>query len=176
MRQMNSGSRGGAEGAEKRGKTSEEISGAIIDTAIDIHKNLGPGLLESVYETVLAHELEGRGYTVERQKAIDFTYKGHRFDEGFRCDLLVENLIVVELKSVEKMNPVHAKQLLTYLKLMNLEVGLLVNFGQETLRDGLKRIVNNYHPSAPSRLRVNSSFLSSAGDPLFVAGDQGGEG
>ena len=130
----------------------DEVSGIIVDAAYKVHTGLGPGLLESVYEAVLAHELEQRGLTVERQKPISFEYDGITFEEGFRVDLFVENRGVVELKSVEKIAPVHPKQLLTYLKLMHLPVGLLVNFGAATLKEGLQRIVNNYQPSKPSRL------------------------
>ncbi len=133
----------------------DEITGIIIDTSIDIHKELGPGLLESVYEVVLAKTLEMKSLKVERQKSIKFEFKGIYFDEGFRVDLLIENKVVIELKSVEKILPVHNKQLLTYLKLMNLEVGLLINFNSVLLKDGLHRIVNKHIPSASSKLRVN---------------------
>jgi iron complex transport system substrate-binding protein len=129
----------------------DEVSGLIVDAAYKVHTGLVPGLLESVYETVLARELERRGLTVERQKPISFEYDGITFEEGFRVDLLVENKVVVELKSVEKIAPVHPKQLLTYLKLMQLPVGLLINFGAATLKEGLQRIVNNYQPSKSSR-------------------------
>lgn len=133
----------------------DEITGIIIDEAIKVHRGLGPGLLESVYEVVLSRALEKRGLSVERQKAVSFEYDNIRFDEGFRVDLLVEECVVVELKSVEKLAPVHSKQLLTYLRLLNQPVGLLLNFGAPTLREGLHRIVNNLTPSASSRLRVN---------------------
>jgi GxxExxY protein len=133
----------------------DDITGIIIDEAMKIHKNLGPGLLESVYETILARMLELRGLRVKRQNAVTFEYEGILFEEGFRCDLLVNDCVVVELKSAEKNAPVYYKQLLTYLKLMKLEVGLLINFGTATLKEGLQRIVNNYHPSASPRLRVS---------------------
>jgi iron complex transport system substrate-binding protein len=133
----------------------DNITGAIIDEAIKIHKQLGPGLLESVYEVVLARLLERRGFRVERQKPIRFEFEGLIFEEGFRVDLLVEGMVVVELKSIESLAPVHAKQLLTYLRLMNLPVGLLINFGEPTLKAGLHRVVNNLAPSASPRLRVN---------------------
>ncbi len=135
----------------------DDITGEIVDAAMKIHKALGPGLLESVYEAVLARELERRGLRVERQKAISFEYDGMHFDEGFRVDLLVEGLIVVELKSLEKLAPVHSKQLLTYLRLMNLSVGLLINFGNALLKEGLHRIVNDLEPSTSQRLGVNQS-------------------
>jgi GxxExxY protein len=133
----------------------DDITGAIVDAAIKIHQDLGPGLLESVYEAVLARALERRGLRIERQKIIRFEYDGMVFEEGFRTDLLVEGCVVVELKSVEKLAPVHGKQLLTYLRLMNLPVGLLINFGAATVKEGLQRIVNNLSPSASPRLRVN---------------------
>lgn len=125
-----------------------EITGSIVDAAVKIHTALGPGLLESVYETVLARELEKRGLKVERQKTVSFEYDGIRFDEGLRVDLLVEDLVVVELKSVERFSPVHAKQVLTYLRLLHLPVGLLINFGCPTLKEGLKRIANQYKPES----------------------------
>lgn len=135
----------------------DDITGAVIDAAVKIHKGLGPGLLESVYEMVLARELERRGFHVERQKPVSFEYDGMNFDEGFRVDLLVEGCVVVELKSVENLAPVHSKQLLTYLRVLNLRVGLLLNFGAATLKEGLHRVVNNLRPSASPRLRVNQS-------------------
>ena len=103
----------------------------------------------------MERELAKRGLVVERQKIISFEYDGMRFDEGLKVDLLVERMVVVELKSVEKFAPVHAKQVLTYLRLLHLPVGLLINYGSPTLKEGLQRIVNNYQPSAASRLRVN---------------------
>ena len=133
----------------------DDITGAVVDVSLKLHKELGPGLLESVYEAVLARVLEKRGLRVERQKAIRFEYEELVFEEGFRVDLLVEGRVVVELKSVEQLAPVHSKQLLTYLRLLNLPVGLLINFGAATLKEGLHRVVNNLPPSASPRLRVN---------------------
>lgn len=133
----------------------EEISAIVVDTALQLHRDLGPGLLESVYEAVLAKLLEQRGLSVERQKSVPFNYQGIELNEGFRLDLLVDNQLIVELKSVESIHPVHPKQLLTYLRLMNLPLGLLINFGSPLLKDGLKRIVNNHTNFASSRLRVN---------------------
>lgn len=135
----------------------DEITGLVVDAAFKLHTRLGPGLLESVYEVVLARELERRGFTVERQKSVSFEYDGLQFDDAFRVDLLIEGCVVVELKSVETLAPVHSKQVLTYLRLLNLPVGLLINFGAATMKEGLHRIVNNYQPSlsAPPRLRVN---------------------
>jgi GxxExxY protein len=120
-----------------------EISGQIIDAAVHIHIKLGPGLLESVYERILAHELDKRGLAVERQVPVPIDYDNIRFEEGFRADLIIEKSVIVELKSVEAMAPVHSKQLLTYLKLMDYRLGLLINFGAPLLKDGIKRIVNN---------------------------------
>ncbi len=136
-------------------KELDDITGAIVDAALKIHMELGPGLLESVYEVVLARALERRGFRVERQKVIRFEYDGMVFEEGFRTDLLVEGCVVLELKSVEKLAPVHSKQVLSYLRLMHLQVGLLINFGAATLKEGLHRIVNNLPTSASPRLRVN---------------------
>ena len=119
-----------------------EITAAIVDAALQIHKDLGPGLLESVYEAVLAKKLEARGLRVERQKPLRFEYDDLVFDEGFRMDLLVEDQVVVELKSVEQTAPVHKKQLLTYLKLAKRPAGLLINFGGATLKEGITRVIN----------------------------------
>jgi len=138
-------------------KNLDDITGAIVDTAMKIHIDLGPGLLESVYEMILAKALQKRGYTVERQKAITFEYDGILFEDGFRADLLVEGQVIIELKSVEKLNPVHSKQLLTYMRLMNLPVGFLMNFGAATLKEGLHRVVNSLPSSASPRLRVNQN-------------------
>jgi GxxExxY protein len=118
------------------------ISGLIVDAAVSVHTKLGPGLLESVYARILAHELGKRGLSVESEVPVPVVYDGLKFEEGFRADLIVENSIVVELKSVETLAPVHAKQLLTYLKLLNFRLGLLLNFGAPLLKDGIKRIAN----------------------------------
>jgi len=133
----------------------DDITGAVIDAAMKIHRELGPGLLESVYELVLARELERRGFRVERQRPVRIEYDGFLFEEGFRADLVVDKRVIVELKSVECLAPVHSKQLLTYLRLMHLEVGLLINFGNATLKEGLHRVVNGLSPSASPRPRVN---------------------
>lgn len=139
-----------------RGKLNvEEISAEVVDAAFHLHKNLGPGLLESVYEVVLAKALEKRGLKVERQKSIPIEFDGILFDEGFRADLLVEGIFLVELKSVENLIPVHGKQVLTYLRLLKLPLGLLINFGSATFKEGIKRIVNQHQNFASSRLRVN---------------------
>jgi GxxExxY protein len=120
------------------------ISGEVIDLAIRLHKALGPGLLETVYETLLAAKLEEAGYHVARQRAIDIEFEGIRFEAAFRADIIVNNQLIIEIKSLEKLNPVHAKQLLTYLRLTKQPVGLLINFGGVTLKEGIKRLVNDY--------------------------------
>jgi GxxExxY protein len=119
-----------------------DISAVVLDAAIAVHRALGPGLLESVYEVALAHVLRQRGLAVTRQVPISITFEGITFDEGFRADLIVENLVLVELKSLERMAPVHKKVVLTYLRLSGMRLGLLVNFGAPVLKDGFKRLVN----------------------------------
>jgi len=119
-----------------------QVSGQIVDAAFHIHSKLGPGLLESVYEVILAKELERRGLFIERQKAVPIEFEGLHFEEGFRADLIVERAIVVELKSAETLAPGHYKQVLTYLRLLDYRLGLLINFGASLLKDGIKRIVN----------------------------------
>jgi len=122
--------------------TENEIAKIVVDSAFQIHKRLGPGLLESVYEIVLAHVLKKRGLKVERQVPVAIVFEGIRFDEGFRADLIIGDKVIVELKSVEKVMPVHKKQLLTYLRLAGKRLGLLINFGSELIRDGISRVVN----------------------------------
>jgi len=124
------------------GMKENDISKLILDSAFVVHTKLGPGLLESVYEVVLAHELRKSGLTVERQKPMPITYDGIRFDEAFRADLVVGEKVIVELKSVSTTTPVHAKQLLTQLRLSGLKLGLLINFGEAHLRNGIKRLIN----------------------------------
>jgi len=119
-----------------------QVAKQIVDTAYNIHVKLGPGLLESVYEVVLANELKKRGLFVERQKPIPIHYEEITFEEGFRADLIVANLVIVELKSVETVIPVHKKQLLTYLRLADKRLGLLINFGSALFKDGIFRVVN----------------------------------
>ena len=128
------------------------ITGEIVDTAYRIHSELGPGLLETVYETVLERALARRGLRVERQKRISFEFDGMRFEDAFCVDLLVEDRVVVELKSVEKLAPVHAKQVLTYLRLLDLPIGLLINFGAARIKDGIQRIANPRATTAPDIL------------------------
>ena len=122
--------------------TENEIAKQILDAAFAVHTKLGPGLLESVYEVVLAYELQKRGLTTERQKPMPILYDNIRFDEAFRSDLVVNGKVIVELKSVEALLPVHAKQLLTQLRLSGLKLGLLINFGEAHLKNGIKRIIN----------------------------------
>ena len=122
----------------------KDITKDIVDASVKLHKKIGPGLLESVYETILAAELQRRGHTVERQKEISFDYDGLHFDKCFRIDILVDDSVIVELKSTEKMAPVYAKQLKTYLVLAEKTVGLVLNFGMPTMVEGIVRIVNHY--------------------------------
>ncbi|MBN1918028.1 MAG: GxxExxY protein [Verrucomicrobia bacterium] len=119
-----------------------DISGIIIDVAMHVHRELGPGLLESVYQKVLAHELRKRDLHVEEEVPIPVEWDGQRMEVGFRADLIVENLVIVELKSVEHITPVFKKALLTYLRLADKRLGLLINFNEELLKDGITRIVN----------------------------------
>lgn len=120
-----------------------ELSRIVVDDCFKIHKMLGPGLLESVYEEVLFYELRKQNLACERQVNIPVVYESVRMDIGFRADIVVENKIIVELKSVETVIPVHKKQLLTYLKLSGMKLGLLVNFNTELIKDGITRVVNN---------------------------------
>jgi GxxExxY protein len=122
--------------------TENEIAREIVDAAYKVHTRLGPGLLESVYEVCLAHELGARGLRVLRQQPIAIVYESIRFDEGYRADLIVEDKVIVELKSVESVAPVHKKQLLTYLRLADRHLGLLINFGEELIKNGITRVVN----------------------------------
>lgn len=122
--------------------TEERIARQVLDAAFKIHTALGPGLLESVYEVILAHELRKFGPGVDCQTPISIRYDGVTFDEDFRANLLVAKLVIVELKSVQALNAVHGKQLLTQLRLANLRLGLLINFGEEHLKNGIKRVVN----------------------------------
>ncbi len=150
--------REGAKGSVKM--DIEELAEQAVDSGFRIHKELGPGLLESVYEALLASSLERRGLRVERQKPLPIEFDGVALAEGFRIDLLVEQRLIIEVKSLERLAPVHPKQLLTYLRLARQPLGLLMNFGCETFREGINRVVNNHGPlapSRPSRLRVNQS-------------------
>jgi GxxExxY protein len=125
-----------------------EVARVVVDAAFKVHTTLGPGLLESVYEAALWHELTRRGLRVERQVVVPIVYQDVRLDEGFPADLIVEDGLIVELKSVERLAPVHPKQLLTYLRLANKRLGLLINFNEALIKDGIKRIVNGL-PDGP---------------------------
>ena len=146
--------RGDAEelGSERRAQTHltgdavNEITGDILDASVKIHRMFGPGMLESVYERLLALELERRGHQVERQKDVSFCYENVKFENAFRLDLLVDGEVIVELKSSGAMSPVYAKQVRTYLVLTGRQVGLLVNFGMATMKDGFVRVVNSKTP------------------------------
>ncbi|MBW6515232.1 MAG: GxxExxY protein [Candidatus Cloacimonetes bacterium] len=119
----------------------EELSGKVIGAAIEVHKNLGPGLLESIYEECLCYELDQIGLKYERQRPLDIKYKEHNLTCGYRMDIVIEEEILVELKSVETISSLHEAQLLTYLKLSNIKVGLIINFNAPTLKKGIKRMV-----------------------------------
>lgn len=123
--------------------TENEISYKVIGAAIELHKNLGPGLLESVYENALAYDLREAGLEVKQQIPMPLIYKEVKMDNGYRLDLLIENKVIIEIKSVESFAPVHFSQTLTYLKLSNMKLGLLINFNTDKLKDGIHRIVNN---------------------------------
>ena len=136
-------SRKGAMSAkEVRILNEDDLSNFIIGSAINVHRILGPGLLESVYEKALAYELENKGLKIEVQKSIEIRYEGIILKEGFRADIVVDNKVIIELKSVKTLEPVHFKQILTYLKLSNIKLGLLLNFNVELMRNGIKRVVN----------------------------------
>ncbi len=122
--------------------TENEVAKEIVDAAYKIHTTLGPGLLESVYQAVLEYELRKRGLGVEADQPISVVYEGVHLEVGFRADLIVENKVIVELKSVEAVHPVHKKQLLTYLRVANKRLGLLINFGAFLIKDGISRVVN----------------------------------
>ena len=122
--------------------SENEIGSIIVDSAVDLHRNLGPGLLETVYEVTLARALERRGLAVQREVSVPIEYQGETFSEGFRADLIVGKLVIVELKSIERVTPAHKKQLLTYLRLTGLKLGYLLNFGEALMRDGITRTIN----------------------------------
>jgi iron complex transport system substrate-binding protein len=141
----------------KARRDKEELSRIVVDFAYRMHVEIGPGLLESVYEAVMEKLLLENGLKVYRQKAIPIEVMGLSINEGFRADLIVEDILLVELKSVEKLAPVHSKQVLTYLRLLNLPLGLLINFGAATFKEGCKRIVNGKQDFVSSCLRVNQN-------------------
>jgi len=119
-----------------------EIGAIVVDTAVNLHRDLGPGLLENVYEVILTRLLVKRGLTVQRQVSIPLEFEGEHFDEAFRIDLFIDGKVIIELKSTEKITSIHKKQLLTYLKLTNTKLGYILNFGGEYMKDGIERIVN----------------------------------
>jgi len=127
--------------------TENEIGTIVIECAIEVHRELGPGLLETVYEVVLARELQERGLSVERQVPIPIMYKGIQFDEGFRADIIVQGKVILELKSVERVTGAHKKQVQTYLRLTGLKLGYLLNFGEATMKAGITRCVNGLEES-----------------------------
>lgn len=124
----------------------DQITSAVIEEAIGIHRELGPGLFETVYETVLAGRLVKRGLRVDQQVPVPIEFDGHAFGAAFKIDILVEDRLILEIKSVENLSKVHARQLLTYLRLAHQPVGLLMNFSAPTMKEGIRRVVNNYHP------------------------------
>lgn len=135
----------------------EGVSAIAVDCGLKAHKDLGPGMLESAYEAVLAHLLQRQGLFVERQKVIPISYDGLIIEQGFRADLIVENKLLIELKAVERLSPVHARQVRTYLQFTGLTVGLLMNFAGEKFTDGLKRIVHNHRDIGSSQLKINQN-------------------
>ncbi|MFY8136703.1 MAG: GxxExxY protein [Flavobacteriales bacterium] len=123
--------------------TENEIASVIVQSCMNVHRILGPGLLESTYKDCLHFELVQKGMLVENEKALPLIYKGEKLESGYRVDLLVEKKVIVELKAVETLNPIYFAQLLTYLKLSNRKLGLLINFNECLIKDGIKRVVNN---------------------------------
>jgi GxxExxY protein len=122
----------------------DELASLVINCGLSLHQQVGPGLIESVYEQVLADRLISLGLRVDRQKPVSIVIDGKTYAEAFRYDLLVEDVLLIELKSIEKLGPIHIKQTLTYIRLMNLPIGLLLNFGSETFKQGIRRITNNH--------------------------------
>ena len=142
----------------------DDITGVIVDAAVKIHRDLGFSLFESVYEVALCVALERRGLRVVRQQPIGFSYEGIEFERAFRADLVVETCVLVEVKVLDRLTPIERRQLLTYLRLGGFPVGLVLNFGAGTMKDGIKRLVNDLPPSASSPLRVNRR-LGARGTP-----------
>lgn len=143
----------------------EELARVAVDAAYHLHRGLGPGLLESVYEAVLEEQLKRRGLKVDRQKPINIEFDGIRLIDAFRADLVVEDKLLLELKSIDRLAPVHAKQVLTYLRLMNLPLGLLINFNTGTFREGIKRLINTQPLRAFAPLRETVDPLSTSAEP-----------
>lgn len=133
--------------------TENEIGKIVVDTALKVHRELGPGLLETVYETILAYELEKQGLHVERQFPVAIDYRGIKFDEAFRADMIIEDKVILELKSVESVNNAHKKQLLTYLRLTGMKLGFLLNFGEGLMKNGITRTVNRLEETKQSPWR-----------------------
>ena len=157
-----------------------EVSAVVLDAAISVHRVLGPGLLESVYEVALAHVLRQRRLHVIRQMPISITFEGITFDEGFRADLIVESLVLIELKSLERVAPVHRKVVLTYLRLSGLRLGLLINFGAPVLKDGYERLVNGLDDQDRAESAENAEIrhrqgatggVCAGGSPAHVGGE-----
>ena len=146
------------------------IGTIVVDCAVELHRDLGPGLLETVYEVTLARALERRGLRVRRQVGVAIEYRGETFDEGFRADLIVGNLVIVELKSVERVTPAHKKQVLTYLRLTGLKLGYLLNFGEALMREGITRIICGTLDPDPPCLggSVREQFIELGGPPNTV--------
>jgi iron complex transport system substrate-binding protein len=147
--------REGAKSAKGAGLTVEELATVAVDCGLMVHRDLGPGLLESVYEKVLAHRLTQCGLEVSTQVAVPIQVDGLVIDQGFRADIVVEGRLLLEIKSVERLQEVHAKQVLTYLRFMGLPLGLLMNFSGEKFSHGLKRIVNNHRDTSGSKLAMH---------------------
>ena len=146
------------------------IGTIVVDCAVELHRDLGAGLLETVYEVTLARALERRGLRVRRQVGVAIEYRGETFDEGFRADLIVGNLVIVELKSVERVIPAHKKQVLTYLRLTGLKLGYLLNFGEALMREGITRIIcGTLDPDPPCLgASVREQFIELGGPPNTV--------
>ena len=138
--------------------SENDITGDVLDAAIKIHRRFGPGMLESIYEQLLEAELARRGHKVERQKSVSFEYDGLLLENAFRVDLLIDDVIVVELKATEQMKPVFAKQVKTYLVAMNLQVGVVLNFGMATVKEGFTRVVNGFKDNNSQRLCLSASL------------------
>jgi GxxExxY protein len=139
----------------------EHICSLVVDAAFKLHKDIGSGLLESAYEAILAAKLEDSGLVVDRQVPIDIEYDGVRLPSAFRVDLLIERRVILEIKSVEKTLPVHAKQVITYLRLTNLTHGFVINFGTPMFKDGIRRLLNDRPSSVSSCLRANQNGIGS---------------
>jgi GxxExxY protein len=132
------------------GMKENQIATDVVAAAYKLHTKMGPGIFETVYEVCLAHELRKRGYSVERQVPVAIVWDGIKFDEGFRADLIVDDCVLIELKSIQALEPVHSKQVLTYLRLTEKRLGLLINFGEARIKNGIKRLVNGLPDEEPA--------------------------